>query len=186
MKIFKKTERLILREITPEDTQGLWELDSDVDVHKYLGNNPINSIEQCKGVIEFIRQQYFDNGIGRWAMVEKKTNKFVGWAGLKLIKEEINGRISYYDLGYRLIKQFWGQGFATEASVASLEFGFEQLNLKEIYAFADSRNKQSIHVLKKVGLQFKEKFNFKNIEHDWFEITYEDWIKREPTANTKL
>lgn len=106
MRIFVETDRLILRELLPQDELGMFELDSDPEVHRFLGNQPIKDIERIREVITFVRQQYVDNGIGRWAMVEKHTNQFIGWTGLKLVKEEFNHHINYYDLGYRLIRKF--------------------------------------------------------------------------------
>ena len=73
MKIFIETKRLILREILPTDVDGLFELDSDPEVHKYIGNKPIKDKNQIIDIINFIRQQYKDNGIGRWAIIDKKN-----------------------------------------------------------------------------------------------------------------
>ena len=87
MKIFIETERLILREIMPIDEDAMWEMDSDPMVHQYLGNKPVTHIDQIREAMQYIRQQYLDNGIGRWAMVDKNTNNFLGWTGLKLVKE---------------------------------------------------------------------------------------------------
>ena len=101
MIIFKETNRLILREIIPKDEVGFYELDSDAEVHKYIESKTIDTIEQARETIRFIRQQYIDNGIGRWAIIEKETNNFIGWTGLKLIRKETNNHINYYDLGYR-------------------------------------------------------------------------------------
>ena len=122
MKIFAETERLILREILPTDVEGMYQLDADPDVHKYLGNKPVTSREQTLEVINFIRQQYIDNGIGRWAIINKKSNEFLGWTGLKLVTDETNHHKNYYDLGYRLIKKYWGKGIATESACASLDY----------------------------------------------------------------
>lgn len=83
MKIYTETERLLLREILPTDVDAMFAMDSDSEVHKYLGNNPVKDKEQIRGVIEFIRGQYVEFGIGRRAIVDKKTNQFMGWAGLK-------------------------------------------------------------------------------------------------------
>ena len=113
MKIFAETERLILREILPTDVEGMYELDSDPEVHKYLGNKPVTSREQTVDVIHFIRQQYVDNGIGRCAIIDKKSNEFIGWTGLKLVTYKTNHHTNYYDLDYRLIKKYWGKGIAT-------------------------------------------------------------------------
>ncbi len=174
-KIFLQTNRLILREIIPEDETAFFELDSDPEVHKYLGNNPVTSIEQIRAAIQFIRQQYVDNGIWRWAVIEKSTNNFIGWAGLKLITEQINNHINYYDLGYRFIKKYWGLGYATEAAKASLEYGFDQLNLNEMYAMADVENSASNNVLKKIGFSFIETFDYERIKHNWYKIKKENW-----------
>lgn len=170
MEIFAETERLILRELLPTDRNGLFFVDSNPDVNIYLGNNPVKTIEQTDDIITFIRKQYVDNGIGRWAMIEKSTNYFIGWTGLKLIRELTNNRIDYYDLGYRLNKSYWGKGFATEAAKAALMYGFNTLNLNEIYAIVDSKNIASSNVIEKVGLKYKETFTYCEADHDWFEI----------------
>src|SRR5688572_121541 len=112
MKEFVETERLLLREMLPSDYQGIFELDSDPDVHTYLGKDPITDFQQAKNVIDFIQKQYLENGIGRWAVIEKQTKAFVGWSGLKLIKEKTNGHVDHYDLGYRFIRKYWGRGYA--------------------------------------------------------------------------
>jgi len=106
MKILAETERLILRDILPTDVEGMYQLDAAPEVHKYLGNKPVASREQTVEVINFIRQQYIDNGIGRWAIINKKSNEFLGWTGLKLVTDETNRHKNYYDLGYRLVKKY--------------------------------------------------------------------------------
>jgi RimJ/RimL family protein N-acetyltransferase len=166
-----ETERLILREILPADKAEMFELDSDPEVHKYLGNMPVKDIDQVREVIQFIRQQYIHNEIGRFAMIEKNTNKFIGWCGLKLFKEPVNNHNDFYDLGYRLIKKYWGQGYATEASKAWLNHAFETMNLNKVYAMTDTRNLNSKKVLEKLGFSFVEKFDFMGDESDWFKIT---------------
>jgi len=170
MRIFTETNRLILREILPTDVDGLFELDNDPEVHRYLGNKPIQTKEQAAEVIAFIRQQYIDNGIGRWAVIDKQTNNFLGWAGLKLITEQTNNHINYLDVGYRLIKKYWGQGFATEAARASLAYAFNEMQAPAVYAITDTNNAASHHVLLKVGLSFIETFEYHGFTHNWYKI----------------
>jgi len=170
MKIFAETERLILREILPTDVEGMYQLDADPEVQKYLGNKPVTSREQTVDIINFIRQQYIDNGIGRWAIIDKKSNEFLGWTGLKLVTDETNHNKNYYDLGYRLIKKYWGKGIATESALASLEYAFDKLDAKEVYAMADCENNGSNKILKKVGLHFIETFNLDGTKHNWYKI----------------
>lgn len=178
MKIFLETKRLILREILPTDIDGLYELDSDPEVHKYLGNNPVKDKNQIVDIINFIRQQYKDNGIGRWAIIDKKNNNFIGWTGLKLVTELTNNHQNYYELGYRLIKRYWGQGIATETALASLEFAFDKLKTDEVYAIADCKNDGSNKILQKVGLQFIETFDHNGIKHNWYKINRTEFEKQ--------
>ena len=165
MKIFAETNRLILREILTTDVDGMFELDSDPEVHTYLGNTPVSNKDQIIDTINFIRQQYIDHGIGRWAIIDKNTNEFIGWEGLKFVTDLTNNHKNYYDLGYRLIKKYWGQGIATETALASLEYAFNELYASEVYAMADCKNEGSNKILKKVGLNFIETFDLEGIEH---------------------
>jgi len=167
--IFTETKRFILRALTPNDATDMLMLDSDPDVHQYLGKKPISTLEESLSNIDLIRKQYVENGIGRWAIIEKQSNCFVGWAGLKLIKEMTNNHINYYDLGYRLIKKYWGQGIATEVALASLNYGFNVLKQNNIYAIADINNHASVHVLEKIGFSKIEIFLYDNQMHHWLQ-----------------
>ena len=103
-----------------EDTDPFFEMDSDPRFTGTWAPNPLKTKIRLSGLINYIRQQYIDNGIGRWAIVDKSTNQFIGWTGLKLVKDMMNNQTNYYDLGYRLIRKYWGQGIATETAMASL------------------------------------------------------------------
>jgi [ribosomal protein S5]-alanine N-acetyltransferase len=170
-----ETERLVLREFLPSDDEGLFELDSNPLVHQYLGNNPIQRIEEAREVIKNIRQQYVENGIGRWAAIEKETGNFIGWSGLKFIREYENNRIHFYDVGYRLIPKYWGKGYATESAKAALVYGFTQLNLDEIIGTVNIENTRSRRALEKCGLKYVEQFMWKDIKCDWLKITKPEW-----------
>ena len=170
MQIILETERFILREILPTDIDGMFELDADPEVHRYLGNKPIISREQSKEMIDFIRQQYIDNGIGRWAIIDKKTNDFIGWTGLKFITEWTNNHKDFYDVGYRLVKRYWGQGIATETAKASLDYAFNVLNTDKVYAMADVENMGSNKILHKLGLTWIESFDLDGVKVNWYKI----------------
>ena len=74
---------MILRNIQLSDIEGMFELDSDPEVHKYLGNKPYTTKSQTEENINSIIKEYEDFGIGRWAIADKQTNEFIGWSGLK-------------------------------------------------------------------------------------------------------
>jgi len=177
LKNYIETERLILRELLPTDDVAMFELDSNTEVHKYLGNNPIHTIEQAQEVIRMVRQQYVENGIGRWAAIEKQSGEFIGWSGLKFIREYENNHINFHDVGYRLLPKYWGKGYATESAKAAIEYGFTQLNLNEIIGTANVENIRSRKALEKCGLKFVEKFMWRNIPCDWLKLTREEWEK---------
>ena len=180
MKIFAETKRLILREILPTDVDGMFELDSDPEVHRYIGNKPVTHKDQIIDVINFVRQQYVDNGIGRWAIIDKKTNAFIGWTGLKFVTDLTNNHQNYYDLGYRLIRKYWGQGIATETAFVSLEYAFSNLNVDEVYAAASIENVGSNKILKKVGLKFIETFYYDDTKCNWYKIDKSEYLNRKP------
>lgn len=177
VKIFAETNRLLLREIVLTDAEAIFELDNDPEVHAFLGNNPIKTMDQAENIVNFIRLQYKENGIGRWAAVEKTSGRFIGWSGLKLIREQVNGHSGYYDLGYRLIRKYWSQGYAGEAATASLKYGFETLKLPVIYAIADIENAGSVRVLQKAGFRSANTFDYEGVPHYWFSLQKEEWNK---------
>src|SRR5690606_2128418 len=80
MRIKLETARLIIRELEYTDENDLFEMDSDPEVHLYIENNPVKSIGEITKVIEMLKKQYNENGIARWAVVDKFTNECVGWS----------------------------------------------------------------------------------------------------------
>jgi ribosomal-protein-alanine N-acetyltransferase len=172
-----ETERLILRKLIPSDDEAMFILDSNPNVHQYLGSKPIVSIEESREYIKDIQIQYIQNGIGRFAVILKETKEFIGWAGLKFITEPTNERQNFYDIGYRLIEGHWGNGYAYEAAKAWLNHGFNQLNIQKISAYADIENKGSIQILKKMGLQSVSEFDDDGKLSVWLELTKIDYIK---------
>ena len=180
MKIFAETERLILRELLTSDVDGMFELDSDPEVHKYLGNKIVTDKKQIADVICSVRQQYIANGIGRWAIIDKRTNAFIGWTGLKFVTELTNGRKNYYDLGYRLIRKYWGLGIATETSLIALDYAFTELKIEEVYAAASCENLVSNKILKKVGMSYIETFYYDDIKCNWYKIEKNNYENKKP------
>ncbi|MBL7795138.1 MAG: GNAT family N-acetyltransferase [Saprospiraceae bacterium] len=178
MTIFVETERFLLRELVEADAQGLYELDSDPEVHRYLGNRPVTSIDSCFDIVQHVRRQYRENGIGRWAIEDKATNAFVGWAGLKY---EMSIRVGapYYDLGYRIIRRYWNQGIATETALASLHYGFHKLNLPTIFAAAHLDNKASNKILVNLGFSRIETFKLDDAVHNWYELNSNNFLSPE-------
>lgn len=179
MTIHVTTERLILRNLEAEDCEGMYQLDSDPEVHRYLGNNPIQTREQAAEVIQFVQQQYNERGIGRWAVIDKNSGEFLGWCGIKLILEAGYPRQNFYEVGYRFRREFWGRGYATEACLACRDWAFNNLEIDVLYGMANIDNAGSLNVLSKCGFQIVDRFIWEaeNIPTEFLELTRMDWEK---------
>ena len=182
MNIHLETDRFLLRDIEESDVEGIFDLDSDPEVHTYLGTPPIKTRDEALDIIRYIRNQYESNGIGRWAIIEKTTADFVGWTGLKY-EQELRSEFAYYDIGYRLRRKYWGQGIASVTAIESLRYGFEQMKLEEICGAAEIEHQVSNHILQKIGLKFTEQFVFEGIPANFYRITRSEWMNLNDTGS---
>jgi ribosomal-protein-alanine N-acetyltransferase len=170
MNLILETDRLLLRPLDFSDAEGMFRLDSNANVHKYLGNNPVKSIEESNHYIENIRNQYLQNGTGRFAVILKDTNEFIGWCGIKFITEPENNHVNFYEIGYRLMEEHWGKGYGYESAKAWLDYGFEKMNIKTIYASAHADNVRSNRILRKIGMLQTEQYYYENLLCNWYEM----------------
>ena len=173
MQFHIETERLLLRDLRLTDLEGMFALDSDPEVHQYLGNKPVKTIDESQKILESVLRQYKERGIGRFAVIEKASGDFVGWSGLRLNTEyNMNGFTTYYDVGYRLIKRFWGKGYATESGKASVNYAFNSMKLPEVYATTELGNQASHKALLKIGLHYVEDFYFEqeHVNLRWYKM----------------
>ncbi|MBF4518118.1 GNAT family N-acetyltransferase [Flavobacterium sp. ANB] len=170
MKKSIETERLILRELLLSDADGMFELDSNPNVHIFIGNKPVKDIEESREQIKNIQNQYKTFGIGRWAVILKETNEFLGWSGIKFITNEINNHKDFYEIGYRFIEKHWGKGYASEAAIAFVDYAFTEMKVDKLYAYADEGNENSRKVLEKLGFHYVNSFEYENELEVWYEL----------------
>lgn len=170
MNLILETQRLLLREILPSDAEALFEMETNPNVHKYLWNKPLTQISEVHNYIEFVRKQYRDHNIGRFAMILKETNTLIGWAGIKYNTETVNNKIHFYDIGYRLNEQYWGKGYASEATYAWLDYGFNIMKIKIMDAAAQAENVVSNKILQKIGMLQTEQYLEEGVAWNWYEL----------------
>ena len=163
MKIILETDRLILREFVMDDLEEFFRMLSDPEVTHYTGDEVQTLQEARTRLEERVFGDYRKHGYGRWAVVHKPTGKVIGFAGLKYLDD-----VDESDLGFRLFKEHWGKGLATEASRAILAYGFDKLRLKRIVGIVDKENKASVRVLEKLGFEFEEITTFWGHEVAWY------------------
>ena len=138
-----ETDRLGLRRFEASDARAFYELNKVPEVIRYTGDRPFSSPEEARDFL-FAYDAYDKWGFGRWAVVLKETDQFIGFSGFKRHSE-------YIDLGYRIDKRYWGNGFATESAGACVEYGFGQLEFGEVVGRVAKQNIASIRVLEKLG-----------------------------------
>lgn len=149
-----ETERLLLRPFTMADVNGSYQLNLDAEVTKYTNDGGGVSYEEIKKRIHgVVHGDYEKYGFGRFAVIYKDTNEFVGFSGLKYLSE-----YDEVDIGYRFNQKYWGKGIATESAHASLEFGFQKLKLEKIVGYAMPENMASVRVMEKLGFEFEKDY----------------------------
>ena len=170
MKKTIETDRLILRELVDSDAELMFEMESNPNVHIFVGKKPLKHIDEVYEYIRLIQEQYAAFGTGRWAVVLKETGEFIGWSGIKFITKEINNHQNFYEIGYRFNEKHWGKGYATEAGKAFINHAFNELKVDAVYAYADEGNANSRKILEKLGLQFINTFEYEDETEVWYEI----------------
>ncbi|KPZ58532.1 GNAT family N-acetyltransferase [Pseudoalteromonas sp. P1-7a] len=174
------TERLILRQWKSEDHAPFAELNSCKEVMEYFPNT-LNEVESTNLALK-LAQLISERGWGLWAVEEKKTSKFIGFVGLHNSSAELEVSPAT-EIGWRLSKQFWGKGYATEAAEKVLEFAFNDLNIESVISFTAVVNKPSQKVMCRLKMTNTEQ-NFKHPlvsntqlkEHVLYKITKDEWV----------
>ena len=159
-----ETERLYLRKMTIDDADSIYLLNLDKDVIKYTGDESFKNIENAKLFLENYNH-YEKYEFGRWAVIDKNSNEFLGWCGLKYTAE-----LDEVDIGFRFFKKFWNNGYATESGKACINYGFAKYKLTKIVGRAMKENIGSIRVLEKIGLKYLKNFDFAQKEGVIYEI----------------
>jgi len=158
MQITIETDRLLLRALSLDDAPVFFELNSDPEVVRYTGGDSLGSVAEARQrICERILRDYAVHGFGRCAMILKETGALIGLAGLKHLDE-----FEQVDVGYRLLRKFWGRGLATEAARASIAYGFDVLRLPQIIGLVDPPNLASVRVLEKSGLVFEKTVEYRS------------------------
>ncbi|TLU65134.1 GNAT family N-acetyltransferase [Thalassotalea litorea] len=142
-----KTERLFIREFTPEDSEALKSVLADLKIMQYsiVG---VHSEQQIGQYIEKCQASYQSSGISQWGIFSKVNDEFVGICGLNC--HQIEGQDMLH-INYRLAGKFHGKGMATEATDGLLKYCEKQLRLKTISALIDPKNIASLNVVKRLN-----------------------------------
>jgi len=166
-----ETERLILRELTLEDFEGLYEILSDKETMKHYPQ-PFDE-DKVRRWIEWNIDNYNIFGFGLWAVVLKENGKLIGDCGMTM--QMINGKVKP-EIGYHIHKAYWNKGYATEAARSCRDYIFENTTFNTLYTYMKYTNVGSYTVAVKNGMQLVDEYEDPvNTVSKVYAITRKEW-----------
>ena len=172
-KVFLTTERLTLVDLEVRHVDDLCDLDSDPAVMHFITDGEPWPRSHNEEAVPRLQKYSAENpGLGLWPTYLTETGEFMGWYILKHLLD--TGEV---EVGFRIKKKFWGQGFSTEAGKALLKHGVETVGLERIVAIVRPDNFASQAVIKKLGLKEEGKGVYHDIECLYFGLDRKDFCK---------
>ena len=179
MKIIFETARLIVRAYTSLDQENFFLLNSNPDVVRYI--RPVKTRQECEAFLKEVMDAALQYpNYGRWAVEEKSSGDFIG--SFALIPVE---NTEHYQLGYALLPEQWGKGYATELTLSALDYIFRKTELPLVYGYTELPNSGSRQVLVKAGFRF----NGQKAERDKILAEYimeKEWYMQTMQAREKI
>lgn len=168
VQIFVETERMKLRRLTQADTENLTVLDNDPAVMRFLGSGPPTprAVIERETLPRMLGCYDRYGGLGYWVAESKRDGEFLGWFELRPHR---NGPFDNVELGYRLRREVWGRGYATEGAAAVIGKGFREFGVHRVFATTMAVNIASRRVLEKCGMR-------------WVRTLHEDYPEPVPGA----
>lgn len=170
-----ETERLVLRNWIESDVDCYMILSHDVGYNCFSrpGHFLVRTASEAEAKIRDRMNLFRERRLGKFPMFLKDTGEFIGTCGLAPF--QLAGQTEV-EMGYRLCLEYWGQGYATEAAAAALRYGFADLGLKQIMAFALPQNVASLHVLDKLGARYLHDFIYAGLTHRLYQLPRDKFV----------
>jgi RimJ/RimL family protein N-acetyltransferase len=145
-----ETERLLLRDWRPQDAAPFAALNADPEVTRFL-RGPMTRADSDE-LLARIRAHWDEHGFGLYALEVKGSGAFAGFAGLA-IPSFLPEVLPAVEVGWRLAREHWGNGYATDAARASMAHGFAELGLRQVISIIDPANVASVRVAERLDMQ---------------------------------
>jgi len=155
------SSRLGFRLWQDSDLPSFSAMNADEEAMRYF-EKPLSE-EESKAMMERMNKLYDDRGHCYFAIESLETGEFIGMIGMgwKTFEADFTPCV---DIGWRLDKRFWNQGFASEGAIRVLEYA-KEMGIKEVYSYASSSNKASTKVMEKAGLAFIKDFELEELKN---------------------
>ena len=165
-----KTERLTLRPLQADDAEAYAAMRYHPDVARWLLPATGDPVDAARAAIGRYAQSWRDRDYGPWAIF--RDERLIGHAGLNFVAE-----FGETEVLWSLHPDGRGQGFATEAARAALDFGFRTLGLRLIFAMTRPDNRASQSVMTRLGLTYRKDVVYRDIESVWFDVDRPGWLR---------
>jgi ribosomal-protein-alanine N-acetyltransferase len=171
--IILETERLFLRDWVPDDWRRFKPLATDARVLRYIGRSEPLSDEQIQAFVNGGIEKARSRGWILWPVIHRDDAELIGFCGFA------DGFPPDVEIGWRLRTEYWGQGLASEAARAVLEYGWRRFGFGRVISVAQPANLASIRIMEKLGMSFEERFSHNGIEVVRYAI-------ENPSANRRI
>jgi ribosomal-protein-alanine N-acetyltransferase len=154
-----ETEHLTLRPLAAADADVLLRIYQTEGVLRYFPATPSPTLEKMARFVAGQQAHWEKYGYGNWGILPHGEQHIIGWVGLQYLPE-----LNETEVGFLLDRPYWGQGYATEAARASLQFGFEQFNFDHMIALVHPENLASRRVIEKCAMTYVETIHLWGID----------------------
>ena len=162
-----ETSRLWLRRPTPEDSLKLEDLWRNEIVQQFLGG--VVEDDVIKERMTVVQNHWDHHGFGLWAVYKKSTKQIAGLCGLHRSEDGL-------EISYKFFPTIWGEGFAKEATIACLNYGFTMLKDSSIIAITQEANHRSCRLLEAIGMKHAQSFKRFDVLQRQYEMTRHEHI----------
>lgn len=173
-----ETNRLRLRPVTATDLDALHALWTDKDVRKYLWDDRVITRDETAGQLALSHVSFDEHGFGHWAVSVAAADDLIGFASLRYFGDppEVEVLCGFY-------ADHWGQGLATEAAAAVMQYGFHELGLDSIYGGADPPNRRSFALMERLSMRFAKRMTIGGIEAIYHVVTRDEFAPPAATVH---
>ncbi|RKT02650.1 RimJ/RimL family protein N-acetyltransferase [Streptomyces sp. 3211.6] len=147
-----RTPRLLLRRWTDDDLVPLSEITSDPEVMRWIGDGSVLDLDGTAETIELWEEEWDDEGFGVFAVELLASGELIGAVGLSAADDDLPQTRHQVQIVWRIGRPFWGQGYASEAAQATLEFALQDRGLDRVVAVNRAGNDESANVIRKLGM----------------------------------
>ena len=171
------TNRLLLRQIQPNDTESLFAIFSDEEAMQFYGHEPHRSLDDTQELIRQIQTRHGRREVLHWGIALQGEDRVIGSCSFHHFDEGFHRA----ETGYELNRAFWGKGMMTEAMSAILTYGFTELGLHRVEAIIDIMNERSKSLLLKLGFTYegnlRQRYSFRDRFEDehYFGLLTGEW-----------